>query len=71
MRRLPSKLLLPAADELRVGTAFADVVPTSVPEPSAVSLLCGGVAMFLSRRRRLGSGGEDRRPTMVLSAVVR
>lgn len=39
-------------DELRVGTTFADVVPTSVPEPSAVTLLCGGVAMFLNRRRR-------------------
>ena len=39
-------------DELRVGTTFADVVPTAVPEPSAMGLLCGGVAMFLSRRRR-------------------
>lgn len=44
---------LASFDEIRVGTAFADVVPNLVPEPGTVSLVIGGLAFlgFGMRRR--------------------
>ena len=39
-------------DELRIGTTYADVVPTAVPEPAALSLLALGGVALLGRRRR-------------------
>jgi hypothetical protein len=39
-------------DTLRVGDAWADVTPVAVPEPSALSLACVGLALFVWRRKR-------------------
>ena len=40
-------------DELRIGTSFADVTPTGVPEPAACALAgLGGLALVLVRRLR-------------------
>jgi hypothetical protein len=39
-------------DELRVGTTYADVTPTAVPEPAALSILALGAAALLARRLR-------------------
>ena len=38
-------------DELRVGTTYADVTPTMVPEPTALSVLAIGMAGLLIHRR--------------------
>ena len=39
-------------DEMRFGTAWADVTTAAVPEPAQAALLCGvGVAFFACRRR--------------------
>lgn len=41
-------------DEIRIGTAYADVVPAAVPEPSSAALLgLLGIAGAVWRRRRL------------------
>jgi hypothetical protein len=42
-------------DEIRIGTTFADVIPTTVPEPSSAAVLAGAAALglvTLGRRRR-------------------
>jgi hypothetical protein len=39
-------------DELRIGTTYAEVTPTTVPEPTALSLLAVGVFALLARCRR-------------------
>ncbi len=39
-------------DELRVGTSFADVTPTTIPEPGFASLGVAGAMAFLGLRRR-------------------
>jgi hypothetical protein len=42
-----------SVDEIRVGRGFADVVPRSVPEPSALALLlAASISALLWRRRR-------------------
>jgi len=42
-----------AFDELRIGTTFGDVAPTTAPEPSAAMLMLGAMGMLqLMRRKR-------------------
>jgi hypothetical protein len=43
-------------DELRVGTSFADVTPTTIPEPGLVSLGVAGAIAFIGLRRRIQRG---------------
>jgi hypothetical protein len=40
-------------DEIRIGTSWADVSPTAIPEPSACAALAGAAILgFISTRRR-------------------
>jgi hypothetical protein len=47
----PDQLVL---DDLRIGTSWADVTPTTIPEPAAVGLLgMGLLTLYCSRKRRV------------------
>ena len=46
-------------DEIRVGTTYADVMPTAVPEPTALSLLAVGFAALAGRSRLTRQAAND------------